>query len=354
MDDVENRECLQCCTCHLWYDLLCGNITEKRYNQMSLEQKSSWKCTGCKSKKPKCDNTNTPVRSDRQVSPLKIISHRSPSPIDANTNVTQRKKVSRAQSPEDDTLQFSRATLREIIKQELQNVLRDVVSEQFRQINELIAGFQKSLSFFEEKYEEVRVAMEEKSDIINKLEKDNINLQDCLQQLSKRLNLIEQNSRSANVELQCVPENKSENLITTVLQLAKVINCDIQDSDILHCTRIAKKNTQSSRPRSVLIKLSSPRQRDNFLAATIKFNRSNSQDKLNTSHLGIAAEKPQPIYVSEHLSSENKAIHAATRIRCKELSYKFVWTRNGKIFVKKNETSQSIVISSIDKIKSLS
>lgn len=250
-------------------------------------------------------------------------------------------------------VQFSRDTLREIIKQEIQCALKDVVTEQFRQINDLVADFKMSLSFFNDKYEEMRALIEEKSDKLRNLEKDNIILHDALLLLSKRVNLLEQNSRSSNIEVQCVPESRSENLVSTVLQLATVISSDITNSDIQHCTRIAKKDPHSARPRSILVKLSSPRQRDNFLAAAISFNRSNDKGKLNTSHLGIATEKPQPIFVTEHLSAENKAIHAATRIRGKELGYKFVWVRNGKIFIKKDETAQNIVINSFDKLKSL-
>lgn len=350
-DIIKNREGLECCACHLWYDVLCANISEKRFKVMSQEHKRTWICAQCRSKQPKGDNTNTPVRPGRLESPPKQNRQCSPSPTDAN--VTQRSKLSRTQLPNNDTVQLSRESLREMIRQEMQNVFESVVSQQFRQINELIADFKTSLSFFNDKYEEMKTMMEQKTDRIRKLEKENSDIQDSLQKLGKRVNLVEQNSRSTNVELQCIPENKSENLVITVLQLAKVISCDIVDSDIQHCTRIAKKDSQSTRPRSVLVKLSSPRQRDNFLAAAIKFNRTNKQEKLNTSHLGIAAEKPQPIYVAEHLSAENKAIHAATRIRGKELGYKFVWIRNGKIFIKKDESAQSIVINSLEKLKSL-
>ena len=356
--DFNSKECLQCFICHQWYDLLCAGVREKVFKSMGIKQKSIWKCPTCLSKQPKHDNKNTPVRPTKLVSPTAERSPRLLSPTDANAAVCSYSKqlqnqTTPVQTNEDTLVEFSRSTLREIIREEIQSALKDTVSDQFRQINELITGFNESLSFYNEKYEEMKATLEDKSVRIQKLEKDNSGLRDSIQQLSQRLNLVEQNSRSANVELQCVPENKAENLVTTVLQLGKVISCDIKDPDILHCTRIAKKDAQSARPRSILIKFCSPRLRDSFLAASMKFNRTNNQDKLNTSHLGIAAEKPQPIYVSEHLSSENKAIHAAARIRGKELGFKFVWVRDGKVFMKKEDSSQRIVINSLDKLKSL-
>lgn len=367
---------------------------------MSIRQKTTWKCPSCLSKQPKKDNKNTPVRPklisptlERSPRSLSSSSTRTDGSVDHeksdNTTTTvgenTRKDISRSPSTEmtprslsltaanvtvrnntklskchstpvqvnDTLIEFSSSTLRDIIRQEIQSALKDVVSDQFRQINELISEFKESLSFYNEKYEEMRVTLEDKSEKIHKLEKDNCALRDSIQQLTQRLNLVEQNTRSANVELQCVPESKSENLVSTVLQLAKVLSCDIKNPDILHCTRIAKKDAQNPRPRSILVKLSSPRLRDSFLAASMKYNRNNAKNKLNTSHLGIAAEKPQPIYVTEHLSSQNKTIHAAARIRGKELGFKFVWVRDGKIFMKKDETSQKFVINSLDKLKSL-
>lgn len=100
------------------------------------------------------------------------------------------------------------------------------------------------------------------------------------------------------------------------------------------CTRIAERDTSNPRPRSVLER-SSPRLRDTFLAACVNYNKANSKAKLNSSHLGISMDKP--------ISPENKALHAATRTRAKELGYKFVWTRNGRIFIKNDESSPVIV-----------
>lgn len=320
---------------------------------MSIKQKAIWKCPNCLCKQPKCDNTNTPLRPTKLISPNTERLPCPPSPPEP-TNLSQsHTAMSTVQTMDDTKIEFSSGTLREIIKQEIQSALKDIVSEQFKQINELITGFNESLSFYNEKYEEMRTTLEDKSDRIKDLEKDNCGLRDAIQQMNHRLNLVEQNSRSANIELQCVPENKAENLVTTVQQLGKVISCDIKDPDILHCTRIAKKDPQSTRPRTILVKLSSPRLRDSFLAASMKYNRNNIKDKLNTSHLGIAMEKPQPIYVTEHLSSENKSIHAAARIRGKELGFKFVWVRDGKVFMKKDESSQRIVVNNLEKIKAL-
>lgn len=126
-------------------------------------------------------------------------------------------------------------------------------------------------------------------------------------------------------------------------QLSKVVSYDLKDCDTMKCTRVASINNNKSRPRTVVVRLRSPRCRDEFYSAITRYNKSHKNDKLNTSLLGYGVEK-EPIYVSEHLSPTYKSLHAAARLRAKEKSYKFVWVRYGKIFVAKDENSRSILI----------
>lgn len=53
---------LSCVKCKLTYELLCANYTEDAYDALSPENKLSWICVECRSKIPKGDNSNTPVR----------------------------------------------------------------------------------------------------------------------------------------------------------------------------------------------------------------------------------------------------------------------------------------------------
>lgn len=57
------RQYLRCYLCKQHFDLICANVSEKRFlNTMSKEHKTAWKCEQCKAKQPKCGNMNTPVR----------------------------------------------------------------------------------------------------------------------------------------------------------------------------------------------------------------------------------------------------------------------------------------------------
>lgn len=92
------------------------------------------------------------------------------------------------------------------------------------------------------------------------------------------------------------------------------------------------------------MKLRSPRRRDELLAAVVKYNKNKEKvNKLNSNDLGIAGPRSS-VFVSEHLTPTNKYLHAAVRKRAKEANYRFVWVRNGRIFVRKSEEDANVIL----------
>lgn len=245
-------------------------------------------------------------------------------------------------------------SLKNIIKQELgmtiSRSIKELVADQLSSINERLNGFHDSLQFFNEKFEDFKKRIEERDSTITSLQADNERLKSNVNELTTRLGVIEQHLRESNIEINGIPENKNENLANTLIHLSTTIGSPLNDTDILQITRIAKLNKDNDRPRSVIAKLQSPRQRDTILAAVSSYNKKNPEDKLSSHHLGIAGNRT-PVFVSEHLSPANKQLHAAARKLAKETSYKFVWIRNGRIFVRKDVNHDSIFIRNVDTLK---
>ncbi|CAH2107723.1 unnamed protein product [Euphydryas editha] len=128
--------------------------------------------------------------------------------------------------------------------------------------------------------------------------------------------------RENNVEVNGVPERKSENLMNTFSQLAKSIQYPLANTDLMHITRVAKSNRNKAHPRSVLVKMRSTHNRDALLAAVATYNKNNHKNELNSSHLGFDGPST-PVFVAKHLSPSNKSLHAATHIKGQEMGYKF-------------------------------
>lgn len=333
---------LVCSVCKYGYHFACVSIDEK----ISKSAVAIWRCAMCHGPKP-TKNDDTPVR---------------------NVNTTRGNKntsISPIVAP--------------VTREEVQDILQDTLD---KKINEMMLKFQQSIpklldikleplkrelteiatsmNNLNTQYEEIKRENIEIKEInaqlqteVKTLKKENSSLHVTISDMNIRLNNVEQNSRSNNIELQCVPESKSENLIHIAIQLGKVVGCKINENDVLHCTRVAKFDRSSDRSRSIVIQLSSVRLRDQLLASSIAFNKKNPENKLNSGHIGLKSNVP--IFVMEHLSSFNKGLHAAARQKAKELNYKYVWVRNGRIFMRQSDNSSYILIKNkqaLDKLAS--
>lgn len=338
--------CLQCNTTFHKECLLASNYQVLNFT-------SEWKCPECLMKISKSGkNDNTPVR---------CITYN-------ETNITKRntKRVALSSPPVNSPPQtccVTRDDVREIVKDVIRDELRQITSSikssilvvlksELKILNTEMKEIKDSMNFINCQYEDFLKEHESNKEHINELRENNTRMQCTLDQFTSQINSLEQRARSNNLEIQCVPENKRENLLSVVLQLSEVIGSKISKDNISNCTRVAKSNRTSNRPRNIIVQFTSPRIRDEFLASVIKFNKSNHQNKLNTVHLGFEGEK-KSIFISEHLSPSNKALHAAARNKAKELGYKYVWVRNGRIFMRKDDHSDFKFINCITTLQNL-
>lgn len=335
------------------YCLLCDITFHKECllasNYQDINFTSDWKCPECLLKINKNrKKDNTPVRSITYD----------------ETNVTKRntKRVALS-SPPVNTCCVTRDDVREIVKEVIRDELRQITSSiktsisnvlttELKNLKSEITEIKESMNFINCQYEDFLKEHESNKEHINELRENNSTIQCTLDNFTSQINSLEQRARSNNLEIQCVPENKRENLLSIVMKLSDVIGSNISIDNISNCTRVAKSNRTSHRPRNIIVQFVSPRMRDEVLASVIKFNKSNQQNKLNTGHLGYEGEK-KAIFVSEHLSPTNKALHAAARSKAKELGYKYVWVRNGRIFMRKDDQSDLITINSITTLDKL-
>lgn len=334
LNELIDSSAMHCTCCKEQYHLLCLNLSQNEYNAFTDDFITKWTCDMCRSKGRKGgDKTNTPVRG---VSSPQL------------EFVTQRTKP----RPGPSVSALTASDIREIIRDEL-NFFKQQINPQLVEVANAVSTLQATISFFNSELEAMKASQAAQASRLQNMQEENTSLRSAVQSLSARLEQMDQNSRSANIEIQCVPEHKQENLVNMVQQLGKVIKCPVSDTHIQYCTRLAKMNSSSSRPRSILVKLSSPRLRDDFLAAASKFNKNNPDDKLKSSHLGIGGDK-KAVFVGEHLTPALKSLHAAARTKAKELKYKFVWIRDGRIFMRKNEESNFIHVKNLDLLHNLS
>lgn len=294
--DLLTTEQLKCNTCSLKYHYECLNLTNRRFEDLSQDYKNNWICPSCRSKLPKSDNSNTPIRgicvTPDEGTPISHITFRRPNSVVISDDT---EKISLAAVKE--LIQESMDSLIDKMERKMTGIFELKAKDIFKEVNEI----KDSIKYINTQYEDIKTELQLKCNQIKKLSEENNNLRTTVKDLGTRISVMEQHTRMCNLEIQCLPEYKTENLLTVVKQIADVSGMKLQESDIHKCTRIAKTNPDNKRPRSVVVKFSSPRVRDTFLANVKQFNKKYRDDKLNTSHIGVGGEK-KPIYVIDHLT----------------------------------------------------
>lgn len=282
-----------------------------------------------------------------------------------NVSTTRGNKRQARGSPPQETTEnvLSRNDVRDIIQEvmktelslmlsKLNETMIEILNKKLQPINAKIDAMDDSMKFINRQYEDLLKENASSKETIKELQKENLEMTNNINSLKVRVDQLEQQARANNIEIQCLPEKKQENLLNIVSEISKVTGLVLENRDILHCTRVAKLNSNNPRPRSIVVQLASPRLRDQFLASITNFNKSNKDNKLNSEHLGYSGPKTA-IFVTEHLSPTYRALHAAARNKAKELGYKFVWVRGGRIFMRKVQESEHIMVRNMDTLNKL-
>lgn len=344
--DNSEEEYICCSQCGHAYHINCLNPNG---NTSDFEVVSDWKCPACKPVRRSLNKDVTPARQ-HGLNPIERNASKRPNKRMALSSPSEQKESAAYMTHND-----IRDLVKEVIKSELKTAISNMsetFTNEMRAVKDEMRNMRDSMSFINIQYEEIIKQNNINSEIIKNLQSEAVDMRSTITNLNNRINQIEQATRANNLEVQCVPETNGENTFEMIQKIGNAIGYSISESSVTHCIRTAKINRSSSRPRSIVVQFNSRKTRDSFMAAAIKFNRSNPHDKLNTVSAGISNIK-RPIYITEHLSPANKALHAAARSRAKALNYKYVWVRDGRIFVRKDDGANYNLIKSIDCINNL-
>ncbi|KAL1446597.1 hypothetical protein WDU94_013890 [Cyamophila willieti] len=141
---------------------------------------------------------------------------------------------------------------------------------------------------------------------------------------AEEVNELQQRSRHINVVIRGINEQRRENVWEIVESVGNRIGIQDPGKDIQICHRVP---TRASGPRPIVVRLVNSKTRDKWVKAY--------------------KEKQlwkQKLFVTEHLTPYYQNIFYHTRKLAKEKDFKYAWTKDCTIYLKKNETSQLHVI----------
>ena len=156
---------------------------------------------------------------------------------------------------------------------------------------------------------------------------------------SIKVDELEQYGRRQNLEIVGVPEKEDENTNAIVLEVAKMLDVDIMSSHISTSHRLPKKKASSrnnSGSSPIIVRFTSRDIRNQIYA-----NRKKARF-VDLKNFSVSDTKN--IFVNENLTPTRKQLFWKTKQEVKNSSWKYFWTHNGNVFVKKDDNASITAI----------
>lgn len=264
--------------------------------------------------------------------------------------VGKRKKLDA--DVEEDSIQYQ---LKEF-KVEVMEMLKSWKTDQdqkFQRLDSTLRDIRQTHQEIEKSIEFIGAQVEDMGSKVSTLEKMCKINEDEIVVLKEEIENLHRNSRIACLELRNVPskpKETKEDLTAMVENLCKTLKVNISAGNIKDIYRIPGK---AGKPGPILTEMSGSMVKQTILKASKDFNikQHNNETKLNASYLGL--DSSEPIYIAEHLTAKANRLLFLARDFAKTNSYKFCWTTNGKVFMRKAEGSNMILVKSEAQIQAL-
>lgn len=220
----------------------------------------------------------------------------------------------------------------------LQKVLTEVaeIKKQNSSIKKTNEDIEKGIAFLSTKYDE----MLKKVDSLEKERKNHL-LQ--IATLETKVEDMEKNLKASSVEIRNLPtpvqRETKQKLCDIVLKTSKLLKIDLNQRDVKDVYRVGNKTGKST----IIADLTSVLLKTDVIQAAKSYNKQNPNQRLNSTAIGIPGPQTQ-VYISEALTSKARRLFFLARDLARSESYKFCWTSNGRVYLRKSIDSPHIEI----------
>lgn len=178
-------------------------------------------------------------------------------------------------------------------------------------------------------------------------------LKESVAGLQVTINEIDQHRFINDVEISGLPEFEGEQIVHIVLAVATKMDAKLREPDIINASRVGHKRltfangaegatasnvSPQARRRPILLRLS------NYSVRADLIEQSRMRRGHTSADLGLPEHEPVQIYINERLTTLNRILFGMARNKRKQLRWKHAWTKAGRIYVRKYDTSQIYLI----------
>ncbi|KAF6217213.1 hypothetical protein GE061_001567 [Apolygus lucorum] len=165
-------------------------------------------------------------------------------------------------------------------------------------------------------------------------------------ELHELINDIDQQARENVLEISGFPASENDNIFEIIRKISNAVEFPIAENMISDCYRIKPRNA-SSLPGLIIVHFVRKIDKRAFFAAAWK------KKTLSTRDVGFLLGEATRIYVNNSLTQHNRKLLNSCKEFKKNRNFKFLWNRNGRIFLKKDEASAAIHVKSADALRSI-
>ena len=168
----------------------------------------------------------------------------------------------------------------------------------------------------------------------------------------EKVDVLEQYGRRQNLEISGIPE-KGENTNKLVIEVAKLANVELSPNQISISHRLPPKirhspSRNTSSAQDAKFSNSPPKSSSiivRFVSRDIRNQIFSNRNLLRNADLkNFSVIGTDNIFINENLTHSRKKLFWKVKQKAKASQYKFYWTSNGNIFVRKSEEFGSILI----------
>lgn len=268
---------------------------------------------------------------------------RSKSKSNNNTNNNTNSKISNdsvASSPESS----SSTTITNTVTDQLKTVIQTLLVEELNQLkkyfqevseqnkNEIIKQLTLENEQLKSDIVDLKHKDQEKSKLVNQLEKDVVDLQQYI--------------RRNNIEIWGIPENIQQNkLESTVIKIANAIGVEIYDDDIEACHRLKGKNNNNNNPKKTIVRFTNRKICDQLHKQKGKLKEGNVKKELK--NLNITNN----VFINSNLCPYFRFLWGKCKKLLDEKLLNRFWIYNGYIFITHELDSEKIKITHLSDLK---
>ena len=250
--------------------------------------------------------------------------------------------------------------LRKIWKEEfLPSIKRELKSElealrtSIKTLTARVDGIEKSQSFISEKYESVLKTLKSLNQTTNTLGKKDAELTKIADSLAERANHVEQAvyriecaidevqqySRRDCLEITGIPILPEENRKHVIKEIGTLINVNVEDTHLAAAHRLPDtKNVK----HQLIVKFVHSDKREEMYKKRRNLIGKNISNLLSVqAAMGLAATSNNKIHINESLTGYRKQLFGRINDFKRKNNYKYLWTANGKIMLKAQDSSQT-------------